>query len=230
MRVRSLPALLCLPLLLAACEKPARVDVEPSSLRFGLRGQTAALHATPRLRDGKPVPKESCRWSSSDEKVATVTGPANDATVTATGPGNATVRCTIGDAKSEVPVMVRVVSRIAVKPASVEVRMEDEPRPVALQVEAFDDAGAPVLGRVAYTRCADEGVCRGDGRGQLWGVSAGSSTAIVEVEGARAEIPVKVVDARTAEGKPKRVTGNPMDAIEKEVRQREAEEAKKKGK
>ena len=94
----------------------------------------------------------------------------------------------------------------------------------------FDDAGAPVLGRVAYTRCADEGICRGDGRGQLWGVGAGASTAIVEVEGARAEIPVTVVDRRTAEGKPRRVTGNPMDAIEHEVKQRETEEARKKGK
>jgi hypothetical protein len=227
MRARTL---LALPLLLAACEEPARVDVEPSSLRFGVRGQTATVHATPRLRDGKPVPKEACRWSSSDEKVATVAGPHNDATVNAVGPGSAAIRCTIGGAVGEVPVSVRMVARVAVKPAAVELRIEDEARPVALQVEVFDDAGAPVLGRVAYTRCADEGICRGDGRGQLWGVSAGASTAIVEVEGARAEIPVTVVDRRTAEGKPRRVTGNPMDAIEREVKQREMEEALKKGK
>ena len=42
MRARTL---LALPLLLAACEEPARVDVEPSSLRFGVRGQTATVHA-----------------------------------------------------------------------------------------------------------------------------------------------------------------------------------------
>lgn len=227
MRARTL---LALPLLLAACEEPARVDVEPSSLRFGVRGQTATVHATPRLRDGKPVPKEACRWSSSDEKVATVAGPHNDATVNAVGPGSAAIRCTIGGAVGEVPVSVRMVARVAVKPAAVELRIEDEARPFALQVEVFDDAGAPVLGRVAYTRCADEGICRGDGRGQLWGVGAGASTAIVEVEGARAEIPVTVVDRRTTEGKPRRVTGNPMDAIEREVKQREMEEALKKGK
>lgn len=227
MRARSL---LALPLLLAACDKPVRIEVEPSSLRFGVRGQTATVHATPRLRDGKAVPREACRWSSSDERVATATGPHNDATVTAVGPGTATVRCTVGEASGEVPVIVRVVTRLAVKPASVELRMEDEPRPVVLQIAAFDDTGAPVLGRVAYTRCADERICRGDGRGQLWGVGEGASTAIVEVEGARAEVAVKVVDRRTAEGKPKRVSGNPMEAIEKEVREREAEEARKKGK
>jgi Big-like domain-containing protein len=227
MRARSI---LALPLLLVACEEPARVDVEPSSLRFGVRGQAAPVHATPRLRDGKPVPKEACRWSSTDEKVAVVSGPQNDATVTAIGPGTATIRCTIGSAVGEVPVTVRMVARVTVKPAAVELRMEDEARPVALQVEAFDDAGAPVLGRVAYTRCADESICRGDGRGQLWAAGPGASTAIVEVEGARAEVAVTVVDRRTAEGKPKRVSGNPMEAIEREVRQREAEEAKKKGK
>ena len=221
MRARSI---LVLPLLLAACEEPARIDVEPSSLRFGVRGQTATVHATPRLRDGKPVPKEACRWSSSDEKVATVSGPHNDATVSAVGPGAAAIRCTIGGAAGEVPVTVRMVARVAVKPAAVELRIEDEPRPVALQVEAFDDAGAPLLGRVAYTRCADEGICRGDGRGQLWAVGAGASTAIVEVEGARAEVRVTVIDRRTAEGKPRHVSGNPMDAIEREVRQREAKE------
>lgn len=222
---------LVLSLLAAAgCQKATRIDVEPASLRFGVRGQTAKLHATPIAQNGKTVPDQICRWSSSDEKVVTVAGPHNDATVTAVGPGTATVRCTVGEASGEVPVIVRVVTRLAVKPASVELRMEDEPRPVVLQIAAFDDTGAPVLGRVAYTRCADERVCRGDGRGQLWGVGEGASTAIVEVEGARAEVAVKVVDRRTAEGKPKRVSGNPMEAIEKEVREREAEEARKKGK
>jgi len=84
-----------------------------------------------------------------------------------------------------------------------------------------------VLGRVALSRCTNENVCRGDGRGQLWAVAAGETTAFVEVEGARSpEIAVRVVDARTAAGKPQRVSGNPMEAIEREVRKRDAEERK----
>jgi hypothetical protein len=39
---------------------------------------------------------------------------------------------------------------------------------------------------------------------------------------------VHVVDARTAEGKPRRVTGNPMEEIEKAVKARDAAEAKAK--
>ena len=218
--------LLLLPLLVTACEKPARVELEPASLRFAVRGQSAKVHARPVLRDGKPVPDQICRWTSSDPRVATAEGPHNEATVTAVGPGAAAVRCTLGGLVAEVPVLVRVVTRVAVKPDRVEVRMQDEPAPVALAVEAFDDAGQPVLGRVAHTRCADEGVCRGDARGQVWGVAPGASTAIVEVDGARAEVPVRVVDARTAEGKPKRVSGNPMEAIEREVKKRDAEAAR----
>ncbi len=221
---------LALAALLLACAKPARIDLDPPSLRFGVRGQASKVHATPRERDGRPVPDEICKWSSTDEKVATAAGPHNEATVTAVGPGTASVRCTIGDLVAEVPVTVRGVTRLAVKPDPVEVKMVDEPAPAALTIQAFDDAGQPVVGRSAWTRCLDESVCRGDGRGQVWGVAPGTSKAVVEVDGARAEVAVKVVDARTAEGRPQRVTGNPMLEVERAVNKRLADEAKAKAK
>jgi hypothetical protein len=220
-------ALLALALLCATACRPqaARVETQPSTLRFGVRGQTAAVHASPIARNGAKVPDQVCKWSSTDEKVATVAGPHNDATVTAVGPGAATVVCAIGDLRAEVPVQVRVVAKVTVKPDRADLRVTDEPSPFSLEVAAYDDAGAPVLGRVALSRCADENVCRGDGRAQLWAVAAGKTTAFVEVEGAKSsEIAVSVVDARTAAGRPQRVTGNPMEAIEREVRKREAEE------
>ena len=219
--------LLAAAFLLAACSGgPSRVDVDPPSLRFGVRGQIAKVHATPRDRGGHPVPVNVCAWTSSDEKVATVKG-FNDAEITAVGPGSATVRCKIGDAGAEVAVLVRVVSRVTVKPESVDLKVTDEPAPTPLAYEAFDDAGGPVSGRHALSRCADENVCRGDSVGQLWGVGAGDTTALVEVEGARsAPIKVHVVDARSADAKPKKVTGNPMEAYEKEYQRRQKEAAK----
>jgi hypothetical protein len=201
------------------------VDVEPASLRFGLRGQTAKLHATPRAPGGKAMPEAACAWSSTDERVATVAGKHNDAVVTAVGPGSTAVRCTVDGVTGEAPVIVRVVARVEASPARVELRMLDEPSPVALEVRAFDDTGSPVTGRAPFSRCADEGVCRGDGRGQLWAVGPGSTTAVVEVEGAAsAPVQVTVRDARSAEGKPRAVKGNPMEEIEREVREREAKE------
>jgi hypothetical protein len=225
MRTLSLAAL---PLLLAACGgDPARIELDPTSLRFGVRGQTAKVHATPVLRSGKPAPDRACRWTSSNDAVATVSGPHNDAVVKAEGPGSATVTCTVGGVSADVPVSVRVVSRVVVSPERAALKVTDVPAPLALQVAAYDDAGAPVTGRAATTRCANEDVCRGDGRAQLWAVGAGETTAVVEVEGARsAEIPVTVVDARTAAGRPQAVRGNPMEEIEREVRKREAEQRK----
>ncbi len=213
---------------LAACAKAARVEMDPTSLRFGVRGQTAKVHAAPLAANGKPVPDQICAWSSTNEAVATASGPHNDATVTAVGPGSATIRCTLGDVVGEVPVQVRVVARVEAGPASAALRMTDEPAPFPLEVRAFDDAGAPVQGRAAFSRCKDEEICRGDGRAQLWAVGPGETTAVVEVEGARSgEIAVRVTDARTAAGRPQAVRGNPMEAIEREVRKREAEERKK---
>jgi hypothetical protein len=221
-------AVLLLAVALAACEKAAKVEMEPASLRFGVRGQAAKVHATPVARNGKPLPDQLCRWSSTNDSVATVTGAHNGATVTAAGPGAAAVVCRVGDVAGEVPVLVRVVAKVSASPARAELRVTDEPAPFGLQITALDDAGAPVLGRPAFSRCANEAVCRGDGRAQLWAVGPGETTAVVEVEGARSEpIAVRVVDARTAEGRPQSVRGDPMEAIEREVRRREAEEARK---
>ncbi len=228
MRTRTLALV---PLLLAACEKPARIEMDPASLRFGLRGQTAKVHATPLARNGQRIPDQVCRWSSSDEKIATVSGPHNDGTVTATGPGAAAVRCTVGEVVGEVPVIVRVVAAVELRTPRADLKVTDEPAPFPLAVAAFDDAGGAVQGRVAIARCANEDVCRGDARAQLWAVAAGDTTALVEVEGVKsAWIPVHVVDARTAAGKPKAVRGNPMEEIERQVRARDAEERKKAGK
>ncbi len=69
---------------LAACGGGvARVELDPPSLRLGVRGQVAKVHASPRDRNGKSLPSSVCAWRSSDEKVATVRG-ANDAEITAT--------------------------------------------------------------------------------------------------------------------------------------------------
>src|SRR6266540_1521104 len=137
MLTRALVLLACV--LLAACSKASRVDLEPGTLRFAARGRAAKVHATPRERSGKVVPDQICAWSSSDEAVVKVSGAHNGAEVTSVGPGTAVVRCTIGEVVAELPVTVRVVSRVTVRPARAELRMTDEPAPLALEVSAFDD-------------------------------------------------------------------------------------------
>jgi len=213
--------------LLAACARADRIELDPPALRLVGRAKQARVHATPLERSGRPVPDQVCAWSSSDEKVATVQGLHNNATVTTVGPGTAAIRCAAGGAVGEVPVTVRVVARVSARPEVAELKVLDTPVPLALQVEALDDQGAAVPGRVAVVSCQREDVCRGDARGQLWAVGPGETTATVAVEGVEAApVRVKVADARTAEGRPRAVKGNPMEEIERAVRAREAAEKK----
>ena len=86
MRRIALPPLVSLLALAAACDGPARIALDPQSIQLHARGQALPLHAAAFARNGRPLPQEVCRWTSSDPKVATVAGPHNQATVTAVGP------------------------------------------------------------------------------------------------------------------------------------------------
>jgi hypothetical protein len=211
-------------LLLTACGRPVRVDLEPASLAFIGRNQNGALHATPRAKGGKPLPDARCAWSSSDPAVATITARGNDATVASVGPGAATVTCAIGDLQASAPVSVRVVVRLVLGQAAAALELADDRRPLAVKVQAFDDQGSPVAGRLVLTRCDDEEVCRGDTRGQLWATGPGQAIATVEIEGLKVTLPVTVKDLRV-DSKPKLVTKDYMEELDREARVREAKEA-----
>jgi hypothetical protein len=102
--------------------------------------------------------------------------------------------------------------------------LADDRRPLAVRLQAFDDQGAPVSGRLVLTRCDDEEVCRGDTRGQLWATGPGQATATVEVEGVKVTLPVTVKDLRV-DTRPRAVKRDYMEELDREVRAREAKEA-----
>lgn len=202
-------------LALAACDRPARVELDPPGLRLHARGQAATLRATVRTSGGKALPAASCEWSTSAERVAAVAGRGREAAVTAAGPGRATVRCRAGAAEADATVEVRIASRVDVEPSRLELRLLDDPSPAALRIQVLDTEGQPLRDRPVATRCDDEAVCRGDDRGQVWPVGPGETRAVVQVDGASTSLLVKVADARTAEGRPRRVRENPMRDVEK---------------
>jgi len=202
-------------LLLASCDRVSRVELEPASLAFHARGQAAPLRAAMWTSGERPVPAAGCQWSTGDERVASVAGAQRTATVTAVGPGTTAVRCTVGSTGASAKVTVRLASRVEPSPPRLEIRLGDEPAPSRLDVAVLDTEGRPLLDRPASTRCEDERVCRGDDRGQVWPVGPGETRAVVEVDGVSASIPVRVIEARSAEGRPRHVTGNPMLDVEK---------------
>jgi len=203
---------------------PALVELAPTSVQLFGRGQRAEVHATPRQRNGKPIPDAPCRWASSDEKVVTVSARHNDATLTSTGPGAASVTCTAGQVTATLQVAVRVVARVEA-PATIKLTLTDERAATPLAARAFDDQGAPVAGRLVYTRCADESVCRGDSRGQLWPTGPGKTSATVEVEGTGTQLEVTVVDERSELTRPKLMKRGYMEDLEREVARKQAAEA-----
>jgi hypothetical protein len=217
-----LPAAALLACVAACGQQPARITLEPTGARLFGRGQQTRLHANPLSKRGEPLQKFACGWSSSDEKVATVKGTHNDATVTAAGPGSAAIRCAIGDVVAEANVAVRLAGRVEVKPAQVDLKMLDEPVPTALQIQTFDDQGALLVGRAPFIRCGNEEIARGDARGQLWAVGPGATICSVEVGDAKAEVAARVTDARTAATKPQAVKGNPMEEVERQYLREEA--------
>ncbi len=109
-------------------------------------------------------------------------------------------------------------------PVRVELELADDRRPLTVKLQAWDDQGAPVAGRLMLTRCDDEEVCRGDTRGQLWATGPGRTTATVEVEGVKVKLPVTVKDLRV-HSRPRAVTRDYMEELDREVRVREAKEA-----
>jgi Bacterial Ig-like domain (group 2) len=225
--MRTLPLLSSVLLALAACGGPVRVDLEPGSVQLFGRGQVAKVHATPREKNGKAAPDAACRWASSDEHVVTVTGGHNDATVTSVAPGTAEVSCTVGEARASLPASVRVVAQVTAQ-RSAELTLRDERAPLALEVKVKDDAGALVAGRIVYTRCESEEVCRGDARGQLWAVGPGATRATVEVEGVSTTVEVTVKDERTEATRPTTLRKGYMEDLEREVARRQAAEAGRK--
>jgi hypothetical protein len=213
---RAAPAAAALAvLLLASCSGPARVEVDPPSVRFHARDQTASVRARVLGSDGKLLPREACSWTSGDPRVVTVDGRPAGALLLSVGPGATTVSCQVGAARADVAVSVRLAARVEVSPPVLEIAVRDEPAPAQLRIAAVDSEGKPLLDRPASSRCADERVCRGDDRGQIWPVGPGASEATVVVDGAAGTLTVKVRDERTTEGRPRAVKGNPMLDVEK---------------
>jgi hypothetical protein len=213
----------------AGCGGPVRVAVDPPAVQLYARGQSARVRAVALAADGRALPGRHCAWDSADARVATATSQGNELTVTAAGPGSTALRCRVGAVVVELPVSVRVLSRLEVSPSAPELRLGDAPRPQALEVRAFDQDGRPATPRRLLSRCLDEAVCRGDDRGQLWPVAPGASDAEVEADGLIQRLRATVVDARSAAGRPRAVKRDPTEPYRRAAEALEREAAGAKG-
>lgn len=122
-------------------------------------------------------------WSSSNEKVATV---SEEGVVTSVAAGTATILTKIGDIQGgcDVTVSLRPIARIEIRPATALVRLGDSQH---FQVTAYGPDGLPIQDIAAVFRSSNLAVATVDAAGVASGRKTGAAIIRVELAGQIAE-------------------------------------------
>ena len=122
-------------------------------------------------------------WSSSDEKIVTV---SQDGVVSSVAPGTVTVAAKIGDlqAISELKVELKQIGRLEIKPATAIVRVGDSQH---FEIVAYGIDGLPIEGAFAFFVSSNPAVATVDGSGQATGLSRGAAVIKAQLGGTEAE-------------------------------------------
>lgn len=161
----------------------ASIEVLPGQATLvGPVGTGLPVAALVRSTNGQPVPL-SLTWTSSDEKVVTVSPKG---LVTSVGNGKATVTAGLGELQgaADVTVLVQNVARLEVRPSTALVRVGDAQR---FEVVAVLPDGTKFENAMAQFRSSNPAVATIDSGGVASGVGPGSATIRVELAGQTAE-------------------------------------------
>lgn len=165
--------------MLAGCSRADYFKITPTSLTLESKGADRTVKALAMNRQGQEFPGiKPERWTSSDEKVATVDQAGK---VTAVGSGNATIKAILDKIEGEVMVEVITVEKFSVEPLSVTLTEDDDA--VRTVVKVLDARGKQLEKRMVTARCKDEKVCNTDKENKIWPVGPGETTAEFRCEG-----------------------------------------------
>jgi hypothetical protein len=164
------------------------VEVSPLTARLvGPPGVALPLQAV--VRDSRDVAVAvPVTWSSSNEKVATV---SPDGVVTSAGAGRATIVAKVGDLQtsSEIVVDPRMVAKLLLLPATALVRVGDSQH---YQVTVYGPDGKEIEGASARFASSDPSVASVDAQGIASGKKTGVATIRAQVGNLTAEATVIV--------------------------------------
>jgi uncharacterized protein YjdB len=159
------------------------VEVTPLTARLvGPPGTTLPLQAAVK-NSGDQVAAIPVTWSSSDEKVATV---SPDGVVTSAGAGKATIVARVGDLQTgaEVTVDTRPVAKLLLLPATALARVGDSQH---YQVMVYGPDGKEIEGASARFASSDPSVASVDAAGVASGHKTGVATIRAQVGNLTAE-------------------------------------------
>jgi len=160
------------------------IDIAPPNLSLvGPAGTSVPLAYTVRDSHQNPVRDIVPTWSSTNDKIATV---SSQGIVTSVAPGNVNVVARIGDVQgaTEVAVAVRPIARVELRPATALGRVHESQR---FQVTAYGPDGIAIPEVAALYTSSDPSVATVDSAGVASCHKAGAATIRVELAGAKAE-------------------------------------------
>jgi len=160
------------------------IEIAPPALSLiGPAGVSVPLSYTVRDSKQKPVLDIAPSWSSTNEKVATV---SPDGKVTSVAPGTTNIVARIGDVQgaSEVLVGIRPITRLELRPATALGRVNESQR---FQVTAYGPDAVAIPDVAAIYKSSDPSVATVDSAGVASCHKAGAATIRVELAGATAE-------------------------------------------
>jgi len=173
--------LLSVSVAIAACQSPTHITIDPRQPL--LKGRQETLQLVAHVMTGK-VEDATARvaWATGDGAIVEVDG---DGRVRGKASGRAVVTATRGGLSASVPVEVSFVESVRTDHEAVE-QSEKAGDPARGKVEALGLDGRVLKERPVVWRSADEKVCRVDPSGQLWPVSAGTTTVEARFDEAHA--------------------------------------------
>lgn len=189
--MRSL-ALLCVVVMLSACEKIDYIELAPTDVVFKQPNNSQQMEAKAMARNGVRAQRPNLVWSVGDETVAKV---SSKGVVTPVGDGDTEVIAKVGDVEARVPVHVIYVDRIEVEPKELTIIQGSPSQKVT--VKAFRKDGKLIEGRSVMMNTTDKNVARvAGGEGEILGLDPGTTDVTVQVDNAKTSFKVTVVEEK----------------------------------
>ena len=177
------------PLLLAVvgCNKVAKLEAPSPEVVFYRTGGTKPSGIQALDAKGKPVEAKKVKWSSDNEKVATVSETGE---ITPVAAGDAKITGRAGDAQASVLVRVVPLARIVVVPETVNL-VGPGGTTALLEAQPKDVKGVTVDAKVRWMS-SNPAVADVDASGTVVSKSSGVTTVVVAIDNIKTEVPVRV--------------------------------------